>query len=103
MLQYNLCETSNIPSLITTLQMVGVFIGACVTGQIADIRGRRRVFYSVYALLLLTGVLTSFSPMWQLYAVARFFVGIFFGGQWILVTWVVFNSTKKPRHSTQHL
>ena len=81
MFQWDLiCDRGHLPYTITTIQMVGTLIGACIAGQLADTFGRRRVLYSVYLLLLAVGFFSSFSSSWQMFTVFRFFVGAFFGG-----------------------
>ena len=75
-----ICDQGHVPFAITTIQMVGALIGACIAGQLADMYGRKRVLYAVYFLLLVAGFGSSFSTSWQMYAVFRFFVGAFFGG-----------------------
>ena len=76
-----MCGRQYVGSLITTVQMVGVLLGACVTGQLADSFGRRRVLFAVYALLQISSLASSFANSWQLYTVFRFFIGAFFGGE----------------------
>ena len=61
--------------------MVGVFIGAFVIGQLADVFGRRKVLYLVYLLLMTASLASSFANSWQAYAAFRFFIGGFFGGE----------------------
>ena len=79
--QWNLiCGYEFISSLITTIQMVGVLLGAFATGQLADTYGRRKIIFLVYSLLLAFGFASSFSNSWQLYAFFRFLIGAFFGG-----------------------
>lgn len=79
-----ICDRGHLRFTITTIQMVGTLIGACIAGQLADTFGRRRVLYSVYLLLLVTGLLSSFSSSWQMFTVFRFFVGAFFGGTMVI-------------------
>ena len=82
--QWGLLCQEYVTSLITSVQMVGVLIGACITGQLADTFGRRRILYAVYTLMLISVFLSAFSNSWQLYMVMRFFVGLFFGGMFII-------------------
>lgn len=74
------CMKKSIPSLITTIQMCGVFVGAFITGQLADMFGRKKVLFAEYALLLLFSLISAFMPSWQLYAVFRFIIGGLVGG-----------------------
>ncbi|KAK7469872.1 hypothetical protein BaRGS_00036092 [Batillaria attramentaria] len=73
-------DNKSIPDHITSLQMAGVLVGALVTGQLADLLGRKKVLYSEYFLLLILWLASAFMPTWQLYAAARFFVGALVGG-----------------------
>ena len=80
--QWNLmCGLDFVPSLITTVQMVGVLLGACIIGQLADTYGRRHIFYAVYTLMLVSGLVSAFSSCWQMYLAFRFLIGTFFGGK----------------------
>ena len=62
----------------------GVLVGAVITGQLADLLGRKRVLYCEYFLLILLWFSSAFAPSWQLYAALRFFVGALVGGERIL-------------------
>ena len=75
------CDRDYIRTWIMTSQMAGVLVGAFVTGQLADTLGRRKVFFMVYTLLLVSGFISSFANSWQLYAAIKFLVGAFFGGK----------------------
>ncbi|CAH1796783.1 unnamed protein product [Owenia fusiformis] len=79
-----ICNQDYVSDLITTVQMVGVLVGACITGQLADTFGRRKIFYIIYALLLGVGFASSFANSWQLYAACRFFVGGLIGGTMVV-------------------
>ncbi|XP_076101360.1 organic cation transporter protein-like [Mytilus galloprovincialis] len=79
-----ICENEGIPSLITTIQMLGVFLGACITGQLADKFGRKKPLYLEYLLLLILLFCSAFAQSWQTFAVLRFFIGGLVGG--VLVT-----------------
>lgn len=61
--------------------MVGVLVGAVVIGQLADMYGRRNIYFVVYALLLLVCFGSSFSNSWQLYAACRAVIGALIGGR----------------------
>ncbi len=65
--------------------MIGVLVGACVAGQLADAFGRRHVLFSAYALMQVALLLSSFAHTWEVYAVARFFIGAFFGGMSVTI------------------
>ncbi|XP_064613249.1 organic cation transporter protein-like [Liolophura sinensis] len=74
------CDRSWISATITTIQMGGVLLGACVTGQLGDLIGRKKTFYLVYSLVLVVDVLAIFSPSWQVFAALRFVLGLGCGG-----------------------
>lgn len=79
--QWNLvCDRDYVKSLIMTFQMVGVLIGAVIVGQLADMYGRRNVYFAVYTLLLIVSFGSSFASSWQLYAACRAIIGALIGG-----------------------
>ena len=61
--------------------MLGVGIGAFITGQLADIFGRKKVLFIEYALLLVFWFSTAFADSWQVYAALRVIVGGLVGGE----------------------
>ncbi|CAG5134983.1 unnamed protein product [Candidula unifasciata] len=75
-----ICKDSYVGELITSIQMAGVLIGALVTGQLADIFGRKKVLFAEYALLIVFWFSTAFAQTWQVYAALRFIVGGLVGG-----------------------
>lgn len=76
-----LCNKEYVSSLITSIQMVGLFFGATMFGQLGDTFGRKRMLYLNYTLFLLFHFLSAFANSWQLYSVCRFFVGVFYAGK----------------------
>lgn len=81
-LQWHLiCEQSYIPDLITSLQMAGVLFGALITGQLADLFGRRKLLFITYTLLLIFWLASAFSPSWYFYTAMRVIVGACIGGE----------------------
>lgn len=79
--QWNLvCDRDYVKSLIMTFQMVGVLIGAVIVGQLADMYGRRNIYFAVYTLLLIVSFGSSFASSWQLYAACRAIIGALIGG-----------------------
>jgi MFS family permease len=92
--QWNLvCDQKDVASTITTIQMVGVFLGACLTGQIADKFGRKKPLYLEYLLLLIVLFSSAFVQSWQAFAVMRFFIGGLVGGTFISIS-MPFNKGK---------
>ncbi|XP_067666322.1 organic cation transporter protein-like [Haliotis asinina] len=75
-----MCSLSYIPNLITSLQMVGVLVGAVITGQLADMFGRKKMLFVEYALLLVVWFASAFANSWELYASLRFILGALVGG-----------------------
>ncbi|KAH9513363.1 hypothetical protein Btru_034737 [Bulinus truncatus] len=74
------CDQAYVADLIKSLQMVGVLFGAVITGQLADIFGRKKILFIEYTLLIILWFSTGFVPNWELYAVLRFFIGGLIGG-----------------------
>ncbi|OWF37778.1 organic cation transporter protein-like [Mizuhopecten yessoensis] len=74
------CDRKNLTKIITTIQMCGVLLGALITGQLADIFGRRKVLYLTYIFMLVVSLSSAFAPSWQVFAVLRFFIGGSVGG-----------------------
>ncbi|CAH1774470.1 unnamed protein product [Owenia fusiformis] len=75
-----ICEKNYVGALITTIQMGGMLVGACIVGQLADVWGRKKTFYTVYTLMILLGFCSAFANTWQLFAVIRFFIGACLAG-----------------------
>ena len=74
------CDADYIPDLIISLQMVGVLVGALVTGQLADLLGRRKILFAEYLLLLVVWFGSAFVTTWQVYAALRVVIGALVGG-----------------------
>ncbi|GFS26250.1 solute carrier family 22 member 15-like [Elysia marginata] len=75
-----ICDLDYVGELITSLQMMGVGIGAFITGQLADIFGRKKILFIEYALLLIVWFSTAFADSWEVYAALRVMVGGLVGG-----------------------
>ncbi|RUS81203.1 hypothetical protein EGW08_011033, partial [Elysia chlorotica] len=82
------CEHKWTPSVIFTVQMVGVLLGAYIAGHLGDCLGRRVCLYGMVALHGVTNLAAVFSPSWQVFAAFRFFIGLAVGG--ILTTSFIF-------------
>lgn len=61
--------------------MAGVLFGALITGQLADVFGRKKVLFTEYALLIIFWFSSAFAPTWQVYSALRFLVGGLVGGE----------------------
>ena len=59
--------------------MFGLMCGAASFGQLSDAIGRKKAFYMAFTFLIGSGFVSAFSPVWQMFALCRFFVGIGFG------------------------
>ena len=78
-----LCDRSHLTNLITTLQMVGGFLGAFLSGQLSDIYGRKNVLIGVYAIFCLSSLWSSFASSWIMYLVLKFIVGAAISGMYV--------------------
>ena len=74
-----LCGSSWVPQTITSIQMVGVLIGNLVSGQIADLIGRKPPLFLSIACLVLLNVVGGFSTSWLMFTITRFFMGFAMG------------------------
>ncbi|XP_060074393.1 organic cation transporter protein-like [Ylistrum balloti] len=74
------CDKSKLTKIISTIQMCGVLLGALITGQLADIFGRRKVLFLAYITMLIVSLGSAFSPGWQVFAALRFLTGGLVGG-----------------------
>ncbi|CAG5117931.1 unnamed protein product, partial [Candidula unifasciata] len=83
------CDDSWKSSLIASVQMTGVLLGAYAGGQIGDMFGRKFSIHGSCALMVVANVVAIFSVSWQMYAVLMFFIGLFVGC--ILATCNVYN------------
>ncbi|VDI81806.1 MFS transporter, OCT family, solute carrier family 22 (organic cation transporter), member 4/5 [Mytilus galloprovincialis] len=70
------CEKDWIASTITTIQMGGLLFGGFVSGQLADVLGRKFTYFAALFILLVFNGAAAFSTSWEMFAVFRFFIGI---------------------------
>ncbi|XP_076451261.1 solute carrier family 22 member 4-like [Babylonia areolata] len=80
------CDLSWVPSLIISLQMVGVLIGAILAGQLADSVGRKKTMVSFTALHAVFNLIAAFSVTWQMFAVLRALIGVTNGAVLVVAT-----------------
>ncbi|XP_060552264.1 organic cation transporter protein-like [Ruditapes philippinarum] len=75
--EFNLvCDQDFIPSTISSVQIAGTLVGNIAAGQIADLIGRKPPFFASILLIFSFNIVGYFSSSWQVFAVARFFLGI---------------------------
>ena len=75
--------------VITSVQMVGVLVGALLGGQLSDSFGRKKAMYGFTLFHILSNVAAAFSVSWQMFAAMRFSIGIGIGS--ILVVYFPFS------------
>ncbi|XP_013397301.1 solute carrier family 22 member 15-like isoform X1 [Lingula anatina] len=95
--EWNLiCNLKYIGDLITTIQMVGVVLGALIISQLADTFGRKPVWYATITFNGVVGFANAFAPLWEVFAAMRFFNGLCAGGLLIVnFVWALeFTGTK---------
>ena len=54
----SVCDMDYFSDLVTTLQGVGLLIGAAVFGQMSDLQGRKRSWFTANLIMLLGGLNT---------------------------------------------
>ncbi|KAK3093609.1 hypothetical protein FSP39_018059 [Pinctada imbricata] len=63
--EWNLvCDKKWIPATISTIQMSGVLISGLLSGQFADIAGRKPTYFASLVILSLANILAGFSNSW---------------------------------------
>lgn len=89
-LQFKLvCDQESYAEIITSIQMAGVLFGAVLTGQLADLFGRRNILFIEHAILVIMWFCSAFAGSWMVYAALRFIIGSLIGGRIILVVSIV--------------
>jgi len=78
------CDRLFINDLITTIQMIGMLLGALVGGHVSDAYGRKKSYFISYFLMVTGGLVSAFSPNYQLYAACRFVCGYGFGSTQVI-------------------
>lgn len=81
------CDRSYFMSLITSIQMAGLLVGAACIGPITDLYGRKWTFFVVLCLEFGLGALSGLSNSATMFAVFRFCVGWCTGAE-MVVGWV---------------
>ncbi|RUS78294.1 hypothetical protein EGW08_013929, partial [Elysia chlorotica] len=74
------CDLDWVKKVLTSIQMGGLLVGACLAGQMGDALGRKKTTYLFVLEHSALNIIAAFSPSWQFFAVCRFFIGIGVGG-----------------------
>jgi len=75
------CNQEILAETITSIQMAGVLIGAVLTGQLADLFGRRHILFIEHFFLVIMWFCSAFAGSWGVYAGLRFIIGALTGGK----------------------
>ncbi len=80
---------------IASAGFVGMFLGAAISGRLADRYGRRVVFQVTLVVFSIGSLLTTFAPSFELFIAARIVAGLGLGGELPVVSTLV--SELSPR------
>ncbi|XP_034329452.2 solute carrier family 22 member 6-A [Magallana gigas] len=69
------CGESWVPGVIISIQMVGLLTSGYLSGQLADLFGRRLILFLAILLNSITNFAAAFSSSWQMFAGFRFLIG----------------------------
>ncbi|HUD69862.1 MAG TPA: MFS transporter [Acidimicrobiales bacterium] len=69
-------------SWVTGAAILGAFIGAIVFGRIADVFGRKTVYFTVAVIMVLGALASALAPGFYVLVVARFVLGLGIGGDY---------------------
>lgn len=70
-----ICEFDYIPSTVVSLQAFGMLVGSPIAGQISDLFGRKPPYFAGIVIVVLFNFIGFMSVNWQMFAIARFFIG----------------------------
>ncbi|XP_070558191.1 organic cation transporter protein-like [Ptychodera flava] len=77
-LEYDLvCNNDWLKQLSKSIVPLGNLVGVIIFGQLSDIFGRKPIFLINLVLVIITAVVTSFSPNYPFFVVGQFFLGAF--------------------------
>ncbi|GFO36734.1 solute carrier family 22 member 8, partial [Plakobranchus ocellatus] len=74
------CDRDWVRSTLISIQMAGILFGCLIAGQLSDQYGRRRVLNAFVLFHALVNFAAALAPNWQLFATARFLIGLGIGG-----------------------
>ncbi|XP_046380847.2 organic cation transporter protein-like [Haliotis rufescens] len=74
-----ICDQNILKSIITSVQMAGVFFGALFGGQSADVLGRKWTYFISLVLQSGFNLVAAFSVNWQMFTALRFLIGMTIG------------------------
>ena len=78
--QWNLSTTQT--SWVTGGAILGAFIGAFVFGRLADVFGRKTVYTTVAAIMIVGALASALAPSFVTLVIARLFLGLGIGGDY---------------------
>jgi MFS transporter, PHS family, inorganic phosphate transporter len=68
--------------LLNSMTLLASFLGAMVFGRVADVLGRKRVYWLVAAIMVVGALGSAFAPSFGLLVTARFVLGVGVGGDY---------------------
>ena len=71
------CDRAYLKDLTQTILIVGVMFGAMICTTLSDKFGRKPVFLFSQWAMVVVGVANAFAPNYYVFAVFRFFTGVF--------------------------
>ena len=95
--EFELAATDTRVAFIAAAGFLGMFLGAAVSGRLADRYGRRAVFQATLILFSLGSLLSAFAPTFETLLAARVVAGLGLGGELPVVATLV--SEFSPRKS----
>ncbi|KAJ8300868.1 hypothetical protein KUTeg_022387 [Tegillarca granosa] len=69
------CDKDWITATVTTIQFGGLLVGCFTMGHLADLVGRKPIYFLSLLILCVMNVVAYFSVSWQMFAVVRFVLG----------------------------
>lgn len=95
--EFGLAATDTRVAFIAAAGFLGMFLGAAVSGRLADRYGRRSVFQATLILFSVGSLLSAFAPTFETLLAARVVAGLGLGGELPVVATLV--SEFSPRRS----